>query len=81
MTVPYYGSQIIERAPVGLRPRALGFMYTMIFLGEFANPWVVTPLHVHFGIAAAFILVGAAAMLAAAGMFLYQWRQPLTAKS
>jgi MFS family permease len=65
MTIPHFGSKIIERAPVALRPRALGLMYTVIFVGEFLNPWVVTPLRMQFGIDAAFVLIGAAALAAA----------------
>ncbi|MBS0580780.1 MAG: MFS transporter [Proteobacteria bacterium] len=63
MTVPHFASRIIEAAPEGVRPQALGFMYTMIFVGEFVNPWVVTPLHLQFGIAVAFLCIGAGALL------------------
>jgi MFS family permease len=66
MTVPHFASRIIEAAPEGLRPQALGLMYTMIFVGEFVNPWVVTPLHLQFGIAVAFMCVGGCALLISA---------------
>ena len=65
MTVPHFASRIIETAAVTLRAQALGVMYTMIFVGEFVNPWVVTPLHLRFGIAAAFLCVGTAAIFGA----------------
>jgi len=74
MTIPHFGSKIIERAPVALRPRALGLMYTMIFVGEFLNPWVVTPLHLKFGIDQAFVIIGAAALVAAGFAWLRQRR-------
>jgi MFS family permease len=64
MTVPHFASRIIDIAPEALRPQALGMMYTMIFVGEFINPWVVTPLHLQFGIALAFLCVGGSALLA-----------------
>jgi MFS family permease len=74
MTIPHFGSKIIERAPVAFRPRALGLMYTMIFVGEFLNPWVVTPLHLKFGIDQAFVIIGAAALVAAGFAWLRQRR-------
>jgi len=80
MTIPHFGSKIIERAPVAMRPRALGLMYTMIFVGEFLNPWVVTPLHVKFGIDTAFLLVGAAALGGAGLAYLRQRQTPAAAQ-
>lgn len=65
MTLPYFGSLIIERIGEALRGRALGLMYTMVFAGEFANPLVVTPLHAQFGIRGAFVAIGALTALAA----------------
>lgn len=65
MTVPHFANRIIETAPISVRAQALGVMYTMIFVGEFVNPWIVTPLHLRFGIAAAFLCVGTAALFGA----------------
>ena len=64
--------KVANRDP--LRATALGLMYTMIFVGEFLNPWVVTPLRVAFGIDTAFMLVGAAALSGAAVAYLRQSR-------
>jgi len=61
---------------VALRPRALGFMYTMIFVGEFANPWVVTPLRIYLGISTAFLIIGMAAAIGAVCLAVHQWRRP-----
>lgn len=58
MTVPYFGSLIMDRTDADNRGRALGLMYTMIFLGELANPMIVTPLHMVFDIQRAFVIVG-----------------------
>jgi len=80
MTIPHFGSKIIERAPLALRATALGLMYTMIFVGEFLNPWVVTPLRVAFGIDTAFLLVGAAALSGAAVAYLRQSRSAAPAQ-
>ena len=80
MTIPHFGSKIIERAPLALRATALGLMYTMIFVGEFLNPWVVTPLRVAFGIDTAFLLVGAAALSGAAVAYVRQSRSAAPAQ-
>jgi len=45
-------------------------------VGEFLNPWVVTPLHVKFGIDTAFLLVGAAALGGAGLAYLRQRQTP-----
>ena len=58
MTLPFFSSRVIEQTSADQRGRALGLMYTMVFVGEFANPVVVTPLTLRFGIKTAFLVVG-----------------------
>jgi MFS family permease len=70
MTVPHFSSRIIEVMPPEVRPQALGFMFTMIFAGEFLNPWVVTPIRMGFGIATAFLVIGSLALAAATYLIL-----------
>ena len=65
MTVPYFGSLIMDRTEPDIRGRALGLMYTMIFLGELANPMIITPLHMVFDIQRAFIIIGVLTALGA----------------
>lgn len=62
---PYFSALLLDKVPVNLRGRALGLMYTMIFAGEFLNPFVVMPLRMVLGIHAAFMLVGVFAAAAA----------------
>jgi MFS family permease len=72
MTVPHFSSRIIDKAPIAVRPRALGLMFTMIFAGEFVNPWIVTPIRLWLGISAAFVAIGAAALTAALVLTVFQ---------
>lgn len=72
MTIPFFASRIVERTPLEVRGRAFGLMYTMIFVGEFANPLVVTPLSLQFGIHTAFVVVGC---LTAAGAVVAAWKR------
>ena len=66
---PYVAGVLLDRAPEAVRGRAVGFMYTAIYLGDFANPLLVTPLRSVLGIHGAFLAVaatlGAAAVYAA----------------
>ena len=57
---PYVAGTLLDRAPAEVRGRAVGFMYTAIYLGDFANPLIVTPVRAWFGIHGAFIAVSAA---------------------
>lgn len=63
MANPHFSAVLVERAPVAARGRAIGFLYTTMFFGEFMNPFVVTPIANLVGIHGAFYTV--AAMLAA----------------
>lgn len=70
LTVAYLIRVIVERAPAGSRERAAGLIAPSFYVAQFANPLVMQPLRVAFGVQWAFILVGAlllaAALLAAA---------------
>ncbi len=79
MTVPHFAGRLIENAPLSVRPRALGLMYTMIFVGEFVNPWIITPIHVRYGISAAFLAIGIATLVA--GAYLALRPSPLASQS
>ena len=63
--VIYLNNLILNRAPPALRGKALGFMVTAMYIGDFANPWVVTPLRLAVGNHTAFLVVGTAVLLAA----------------
>jgi MFS family permease len=63
--VPYITNLFISRAPIHLRSRALGFMYSGIYIGQFVNPFTVTPLRGVIGNHAAFVVVGGLLAVAA----------------
>lgn len=56
---PYVTGVLLDRSPLEVRKRAAGFMYTAIYLGDFANPLVITPVRAWFGIHWAFLAVRA----------------------
>ena len=62
----YLTNFFLERAPEVGRPRAIGFMLTALYIGEFLNPVLLTPLRTAIGNHVAFIVVGAALAAAAA---------------
>ena len=72
MANPYFAMVLLERATPEAQGRALGWLYTAMFFGEFANPIVVTPLAALLGIHGAFIFVAAALALTMAGRLV--WR-------
>jgi MFS family permease len=59
MASPHFTAILIERAPVAARGRAIGLLFTMQYVGSFANPFVVTPLVGLLGIHGAFFTVSA----------------------
>jgi len=64
--VPFVTNLITTRAPPALRSRGLGFMYSLVYVGQFANPFTVTPLRMAIGNHEAFLVVGG--LLAAAAL-------------
>lgn len=65
--VPYVIGAVLGRAAPEIQGRAVGFMYTAMFLGDFANPLVINPLRAAVGNHGAFTVVGVA-LLGAAGV-------------
>lgn len=57
---PYLATVLLQRAAPEVRGRAAGFMYSAVFLGDFINPLVITPLRTGLGIHHAFLAVAAA---------------------
>jgi MFS family permease len=72
MSNPYFSAILIERAPVEARGRAIGMLFTIMFFGEFLNPFVVTPLASLFGIHGAFFAVGLMLTAGFIGVALYR---------
>lgn len=64
--VPYVIGAVLDRAAPEVQGRAVGFMYTAMFIGDFANPLVINPLRAAVGNHGAFTVVGVALLGAAA---------------
>lgn len=63
--IPLLTNLVLNRAPPEARSRALGFMYTATYIGNFLNPPIMTPLRQAIGnhqvfLAVGLLLVGAA---------------------
>ena len=46
---PFFVNIILNRAPDAMRGGAIGLMYTMMYIGDFANPFFFTPLRLQVG--------------------------------
>lgn len=65
MIPPHIESRLLGTARIEVRARAISFMFTALYVADFLNPLVVTPIRAGFGIHAAFIVVGSVLVLAA----------------
>jgi MFS family permease len=73
--VPYITNLVLSQAPADMRGRAIGFQYTVMYIGDFMNPLIVTPMRGEIGNHAAFAVIGA--LLAAAAIAQAFLRRPL----
>jgi MFS family permease len=64
---PYFFTLLSEKTAPEARGQAIGMAYACMFVGDFVNPLVMTPLHAAFGIHNAFIATGATLMAVTAG--------------
>jgi len=64
---PFFFTFIGERVAPELRGQAIGLAYACMFVGDFVNPVVMTPLHAALGIHGAFIAVGMTLIAATVG--------------
>jgi MFS family permease len=58
LMTPFFVNIILNRAPETARARAIGLMYTMMYIGDFVNPFVITPLRLKVGNHEVFAVVG-----------------------
>ena len=54
----YFPVLLMDLASLSVRGRALGLLYTVQFLGDFVNPFVIYPLRATLGIEGAFVAIG-----------------------
>lgn len=65
MIPPHISGILLNRVPAELRARAVGLEFTVLYIADFVNPLIMTPLRALMGIHNAF-LVAAVALAAAA---------------
>ena len=73
--VPYITNLVLTQATPDMRARAVGFQYTVMYVGDFMNPLIVTPLRGWIGNHEAFAVIGA--FLAAAALVQAFMRRPM----
>lgn len=57
MISPYVSGRLLTSAAADIRPRALGLMFTTIYVADFLNPVLVNPVRISLGIHAAYMAV------------------------
>jgi MFS family permease len=73
LMTPFFVNTILNRAPEAARGTAIGLMYTMMYVGDFANPFVITPLRLRVGNHEVFAFVGIALVGVALLQALLRW--------
>jgi MFS family permease len=70
---PFFVNVILNRAPEAARARAIGLMYTMMYVGDFANPFFLTPLRLQVGNHQVFAFVSLSLFAVALIQALVRW--------
>lgn len=65
LMTPFFTNTILDRTEEATRGRAIGLMFAMMYVGDFLNPFLITPLRLSIGNHETFALVGAIIALAA----------------
>jgi MFS family permease len=60
LMTPFFTNAILDRTGAAMRGRALGLMYATMYIGDFLNPFAMTPLRLQIGNHPTFAVVGAA---------------------
>ena len=61
----YLTNLVLARAPAPIRSQCLGYMYTAMYVGQFLDPFVATPLRQAVGNHEAFLVIGGVLFTAA----------------
>jgi MFS family permease len=69
---PYVTNLILGQASMDLRGRAMGFLYMAMYIGDFMNPLIVTPMRGLIGNHGAFTVVGVLLATAAAAQAIFR---------
>lgn len=68
MIPPHISGILLNRVPADLRARAIGLEFTVLYIADFMNPLIMTPLRAMMGIHNAFLVTAAALAAAALAM-------------
>ena len=72
MISPYINGLLLVRAPLAVRNRALGFLFTTLYVADFLNPLLVAPLRAQFGMHGVFLAFSGA--LGVALLAMWRWK-------
>ncbi len=70
MIPPHIGGILLNRVPAEIRARAIGLEFTVLYIADFLNPLIMTPLRAAVGIHNAFLVSAGALGIAAIVMWL-----------
>ncbi|MES2495747.1 MAG: MFS transporter [Pseudomonadota bacterium] len=73
MIPPHIGGILLNRVPPEIRARAVGLEFTVLYIADFVNPLIMTPLRAAIGIHGAFL--ASAAVLGAAILWVVARRE------
>jgi len=68
MIPPHIGGILLNRVPADIRARAVGLEFTVLYIADFVNPLIMTPLRAAIGIHGAFLAAAATLAVAAVVM-------------
>jgi MFS family permease len=72
MISPYINGLLLVRAPLAVRNRALGLLFTTLYVADFLNPLLVAPLRAQFGMHGVFLAFAGA--LGVALLAMWRWK-------
>jgi len=75
MIPPHISGILLNRVPANLRARAVGLEFTVLYIADFVNPLLMTPLRAVVGIHNAFLFAAAALIIAAGAMWMRRQRR------
>lgn len=72
----YLTNLVLSRAPAPIRSQCLGYMYTAMYVGQFLDPFVATPLRQAVGNHEAFLVIGGVLFTAAVVLIILRRFKP-----
>lgn len=74
MIPPHIGGILLNRVPPEIRARAVGLEFTVLYIADFINPLIMTPLRAAIGIHNAFLVAAAALLIGGVAISVRQRR-------